>query len=479
MRFGLGAGVRRFGDDGRVVLGGDPTALLRLSGTGASVLDATLSDASPDTPAAIALVDRLLTRGVLVAEPDPGDGPYRALDVTVVVPVRDDAEGVARLLRSVDACPVDERPAGVVVVDDGSADPSALAEVVARFESAQHGPDGIEVTLRRRSTSGGPGVARNDGSELVATPLVAFLDADCTIVQGWLGPLLGHFALDGVAMVAPRVAAGRSIAPGRGGALVWGHDRVRSPLDLGDTAARVRPGGRVSYVPSAALVVELDRLRAVGGFDPTLRVGEDVDLVWRIVDDGGVVAYEPRAAVRHEVRPDVVSFVRQRQMYGRSAAVLDQRHPGQVAPARLSRWSAAVAACLLVGGPGLPAAGALVGWTSWKLRDQLDGVPAGAALRLGVSGHWAAVRQLLRASLRVWWPLLVVAAPWSRRSRKVLAAALTLAVVEAGRDGVAARALPIAVLDDVAYGAGVWRGCIRERSLRALLPRVDDRQREG
>jgi hypothetical protein len=30
----------------------------------------------------------------------------------------------------------------------------------------------------------------------------------------------------------------------------------------------------------------------------------------------------------------------------------------------------------------------------------------------------------------------------------------------------------LAVVDDLAYGAGLWRGCWRARSLRALLPAI-------
>jgi mycofactocin glycosyltransferase len=30
---------------------------------------------------------------------------------------------------------------------------------------------------------------------------------------------------------------------------------------------------------------------------------------------------------------------------------------------------------------------------------------------------------------------------------------------------------PVRVLDDVAYGAGVWRGVLRERTIAPLLPR--------
>ena len=468
MRHRLDDEVRRFGDDGRVVLGGDPVGLLRLSTAGAAALDRLAGGDEPSTQGEVSLTDRLVDRGVLVPDPVPASGPFRSTDVTVVVPVRDDAAGVARLLGSLGAAATAATTATavaeVVVVDDGSVDPD---ELVAAVRDAA---TGVAARVLRRDRSGGPAAARNTGAAVARTPLLAFLDADCTVTAGWLDVLLGHFADERVAVVAPRVIASRSARPGRGGDVVWAHDRVRSPLDMGEHAARVAPGRRVSYVPSAAMVVRADRLALVGGFDESLRVGEDVDLLWRLTGDEQVVRYEPAAAVAHEVRPDLASFVTQRVAYGGSAALLDERHPGQVTPARLSRWSAAVAAGLLVGGPAVPAAAALVAWTSWRLRDQLDGVPTAAVLRLGVGGHWSAVRQLLRASLRVWWPLLVAASPWSRRARRVLGAALVLALAEARRDGVAPGALPLAVLDDVAYGAGVWRGCLRRRSLRALRP---------
>jgi hypothetical protein len=37
------------------------------------------------------------------------------------------------------------------------------------------------------------------------------------------------------------------------------------------------------------------------------------------------------------------------------------------------------------------------------------------------------------------------------------------------------RFVAVGVLDDVAYGLGVWRGCLRVRSLAPLRPRVRGR----
>ena len=81
--------------------------------------------------------------------------------------------------------------------------------------------------------------------------------------------------------------------PGRG--VLARYERWRSPLDLGPTPARVRSVTRISYVPAAAAVVRVAALAAVGGFDVTLRFGEDVDLVWRL--DAAWMAGPLRAGV--------------------------------------------------------------------------------------------------------------------------------------------------------------------------------------
>lgn len=490
MRYRLDRRVRRPGD-GAVLLGGDPTRLFRLGPAGVDLLDRVLRGDQPRPGAEAALIERLSAAGVLVPAPAPADSPFSVDDVTVVIPVRDDAGGLSRLLASLAlAGRLHGSTPRVVVVDDGSTDPDRVAAAVdtragdtGQFDTGAAEIGRLDVTVLRRRASGGPGVARNDGAVSAKTALLAFLDADCVVPAHWLGPLLGHFADPTVGIVAPRVGASPHVAhttspssPQSGGAhapawgprWVWGHDRVRSPLDLGADPARVRPGGRVGYVPSAAMLVRRDRFEELGGFDPALRTGEDVDLVWRAVERGWSVRYEPAVTVDHEVRGGLGAFVSQRVAYGRSAAALEVRHPGAVAPARLGPWSAALAGLLLAGGPGVPAAGLLAGWSTWQLHRRLEGVAFSDTVRLGLGGHWSALRQLLRMSLREWWPLVVPAAAVSRRARRVLLAALGVSLIEAALDGVAPESLPLVPVDDMAYGAGVWIGCVQQRSLRGL-----------
>ncbi len=186
-----------------------------------------------------------------------------------------------------------------------------------------------------------------------------------------------------------------------------------SPLDLGPSAAAVVPLGRVSYVPAAVLVARVEVLASLGGFDEEMRVGEDVDLVWRAVEAGHLVRYEPASEVTHKPRPDWHSWAAQRFDYGLSAAALDRRHRGAVAPVVCSASSTAAWALV---GLGHPVVGASVGvGSTMVLTRRLEGVPPSAAMQIALRGHLGAGRQLARAGIRPWWPVLVAGSLVSRR----------------------------------------------------------------
>ena len=424
--------------DGRLIIAGSPLRLFRVSTGGALVLEAARTGEQPDTAIVADLIDRFVQAGALHPEPDAGVAPFTADDVTVVIPVFGDAPLVPAGMRT-------------VVVDDGSATPVAA-------------PGATVVRLDRNQ---GPAAARNAGLATVSTPLVAFVDADVTLPTGWLEPLLAHFADPRVALVAPRVQG----AAGQGALATY--ERRHSPLDLGTEPARVAAGTRVSYVPAAALVCRTEEVRALGGFDEQMRVGEDVDLVWRLADAGRRCRYEPAVAVQHRPRADVRSMVRQRMGYGRSAAPLATRHRNALVPARMSSWSLAV--WLLVAARRPLLALAVAGGTTVALQRKLGDVPRSESARLALLGHLAAGGQLATATRRVWWPVAAFAALCSRRLRPVVAAAYVVPVVV---DAVRNRsALPLVDaslqwLDESAYGAGVWCGVVAEREPGPLLPGI-------
>ena len=461
MRYRVDPTVRIL-DDGRVVLGGSPIRLFRLSDAGArwfaDVVDGRDQVVGVDPPTSrSALLRRFTDAGVVHPVPEPASD-RATVRATVVVPVRDRAEQLDRLLRTLRSASsghVGVEVAEVIVVDDGSIDAAAHAAVAAR-----HG-----ARLLRREESGGPAAARHDGIVAAGHEVVAVVDSDVEVCPGWLDPLVAHLVDDHVAAVAARVCS----APGVG--VFAAHDQHRSPLDLGPTPARVAPGTRVSYVPAAAMVIRRGAYDAVGGFDRALRFGEDVDLEWRLVAAGWSVRHEPLVPVRHAPRADLRSWLRQRFDYGTSAAPLAARHPTALAPVRCSPWSLAVWILVILGHP--VAALVVAGGTAAALARRLDGVPSLSAAELAVRGHLGAGRLLARAVVRVWWPVALLAALVSRRVRHVLLGATVVAAADHwwnDGDPLALRLVPIALLDDLAYGAGVWAGCLRAGAPRALLP---------
>ena len=436
-------------DGGRVLLGGAPPRMLRLTPAGRALL-ADGGFAVTD-PTSRALARRLLDSGVVHPVPDAdGPGPEH---VTVVVPVKDRTVAVARLLA---ALPTDL--GGVIVVDDGSADPDALR--------AAAGSAGARVL--RHAHPRGPAAARNAGLAEATTPFVAFLDSDVLPTPGWLGPLLAHLADPAVGLVAPRIVA---LPPVRG--WLGRYEAVRSSLDLGPDPAVVVPRTRVAYVPSAAMLV---RRGAVGaGFDDDMHVAEDVDLVLRLHATGWRLRYEPTSRVAHDHRTGLRAWWLRKAYYGSGAAPLALRHRGAVPPLVLTPWSTAVVGLLLARQP--LAALAVAAAAAERLNRQLGSrTTAARTVALGAVG---AIAQTADGITRHYWPLTALACATSRRARRVVAA---VAVVEGLVDWHRHRRWDPRVrpgplghvvahrLDDLAYGTGLWWGAVRHRTLAPLRP---------
>lgn len=437
-----------------ILIGGTPLRVIRLSAPGTRLLDAWASGRPVGPDKAARLLARRLVDSALADPVPPASGCPRAADVTVVVPVRDRPAGLEATLSSL-------RGVDVVVVDDASEQPVRT---------------GSHRVIRRRE-AGGPAAARNTGWRSIESAIVVFVDADCLPGTGWLELLLGHFSDPLVGAVAPRVVS----VPGPG--LAARYETVRSPLDMGPDQGPVRPGSRIPYVPTACLAVRRRAIESCGGFDETLRFGEDVDLVWRLADAGWSVRYEPTAVVSHPPRASYPAWARQRFDYGRSAAPLSARHGSCTAPAALSPWSTAVWGLVAAG--RIPAGAAVAGGLSAlvAMRAGRDAPTRRALIILAARGHLLAGASIAAAVRRAWTPFLLLGLLLPTKVRRSATASLLAAflvpLAEWAAPGAAAkrRALgpvPWCALrwsDDLSYQAGLWAGAIEHRSVRALLPR--------
>ncbi|WP_053226738.1 glycosyltransferase [Solirubrobacter soli] len=552
-------------EGGRVLIGGRPTRLLRLTAAGAELVAGWRAGAPVGTSAgARALAERLVSAEL--AHPRFAAGDVSPRDVAIVIPVRDRPDELAACLERVGPC------REIVIVDDASrapiatparaaspapAPPRAASPAPAPLRAAPPAPAppraappapappraaspapappraappapaplraappapapapptpprAASVRVIRRDVSGGPAAARNDGVAATDAPFVAFLDSDTLPTAGWLEPLLAHFADPRVGAVAPRVRvpAGRSA--------LARYEAVRSPLDLGPDPGIVGPGRRVGYVPAAALVVRRDALAGAAPaaptspragsppapsppaavtsspaavtsspaavtsspaaapsspaaaalaapFDPSLRFGEDVDLVWRLAAAGWTVRYEPASVVEHPHRATLRAWLRQRAAYGSSAGPLARRHPGKMRHVVVGRDALLPWALALAGRPRLALLAAL----------PHDVLRRSSPAALALEARARTARQIADAAWRAHAPALAT----TGRGRRFLAGALLAgsATDYATRRPALdpARFTALRVADDLAYTAGVWAGCLRARTLAPLIPEV-------
>lgn len=448
--------------DGSTFFGGSPARVMRLSGTGLRAWTE-LRDAPVRSAAAGSLARRLTDAGL--AHPRPPD-PADPSDVTVVIPVRDRLAMLDRCLTAIGgAYPV-------VVADDGSSEPRAVADIAARHAA----------TLQRRANSGGPGAARNTGLAVVSSDIVAFLDSDCLPPPGWIDRLAAHFADPLVGAVAPRIVALPSAtSAGR-------YSAISRNLDLGDREARVMPATRVAYVPTAALIVRRAAVAEVAigrdAFDPALRYGEDVDLVWRLHEAGWRIRYDPAVQVHHQEPDTWPALLGRRFRYGTSAAPLARRHPTAMAPLVLHPWPAVTVVGLLAGRPTVAGLGFVTSVLTMIRIMRRAGLPTKGVQGAMVTAAYQTWLGVGRYSTQFGAPLLaaVLLAPggrtrrrrWGRRAAVaslLLGPALTT-WADRRPDLGPLRFMAGRLAEDVAYGAGVYAGCARSRTITPIQPVV-------
>ena len=201
-----------------------------------------------------------------------------------------------------------------IVVDDGSADD--LSHLLL--------PAGDRLVLLRNPISAGAAAARNRGIAAARAPLVAFLDDDDEYEPGFLGSVVAAFAR------APQAEFCMT-----GALRCYADARVRSePFDAD-------PAGHDFLRRASAsrgLCARTEALRRCGGFDPTLPVSEDVDLLLRMAEAGArpVFVREPLVRIHEHAGPSLSRGASAAQ-HAAASQRLWQRHK-EFFRARRSLW---------------------------------------------------------------------------------------------------------------------------------------------
>ena len=191
----------------------------------------------------------------------------------------------------------------VIVVDDGSTDSTgAIAESY-----------GFRVI---RTENRGLSRARNTGLAAATGEIVAYIDDDAYPDPDWLTYLV--LTLSSSSHVG---VGGPNLTPAEDGPVA--QCVARAPGNpthvlLTDEEAEHLPGCNMAFRKSA--------LEAIGGFDPRFRTaGDDVDVCWRLREQGWTLGFSPAATVWHHRRSSVSAYLRQQLSYGAAEHLLARK----------------------------------------------------------------------------------------------------------------------------------------------------------
>src|SRR5947208_3887327 len=93
------------------------------------------------------------------------------------------------------------------------------------------------------------------------------------------------------------------------------------------------------HIPGCNMAFWKDRLEAIGGFDVRYRTaGDDVDVCWRLQQQGWTLGFSAAAMVWHKRRDSVRGYLRQQRGYGKAEALLEAKWPDRYNGAGHVTW---------------------------------------------------------------------------------------------------------------------------------------------
>jgi glycosyltransferase involved in cell wall biosynthesis len=194
--------------------------------------------------------------------------------------------------------------------------------------------------------------ARNTGWQVARNEIVAYTDDDACVDPHWLTMLALNYAdpkvncVTGTTYPLELETAAQEFFEKYGGMQRGFHRRVYSP----GTWSTFFPLGSGRYGAGVNMSIRRSTLEAMGGFDVALDVGSigrgggDLDIMARVLRDGGKLVYDPRAICWHQHRRTMSQLRRQMFDYGWGFAAFCMKYAhdlelGNFSMAMLKRWS--------------------------------------------------------------------------------------------------------------------------------------------
>jgi mycofactocin system glycosyltransferase len=411
------------------------------------------------------LLDELVRKGFLEREGISSLSEYPF--VSIIVPVRNRPIDIEECLHSLSNLVYPPEKSEILVVDDASTD--RTTQVVSEFP----------VQLIKLKENRQAPYCRNLAAQKAKGDILAFIDSDCLADPHWLQELTPTFKDRAVA------AVGGVVASYFGESVLDRYEEVKSSLIIGRRFRRSLENEKFFYVPSCNLLVRRNLFLKLGGFREELFVGEDVDLCWRLQDEGYFVEFRPVGTIFHKHRNRLGPFCARRFDYGTSEPLLQRLHSNRgkemfFAPGASLFWGAAVFTPVLKFIPMLFVCGiimfadTLIRWGRVRSKQILIRFPTlFLSVLRGYFAHLYLWCAFMSRYYLIWAIPVLPLCPFAFATIIFmhLFAGIMEFAIQKPRLGLL-RFLFYFSLDQLSYQLGVWWGCLRNFDFRAVNPRV-------
>lgn len=185
-----------------------------------------------------------------------------------------------------------------IVVDDGG--DTSLEPIVRKFQND------LRLTLLTQDNTG-PSGARNLGATWAQGEYLAFIDDDCLPDPSWLQSLADRFETD-----PSCIYGGRAVNALRGNFCSTATQLLADYL-----SENYKPGDNLGgFFPTNNLAIPREIFVDIGGFDATMRFGEDRDFCYRLQSRGYRFAFAPEAVVYHFHALNLLTLLQLHFSYG-------------------------------------------------------------------------------------------------------------------------------------------------------------------
>ncbi|MCU4973005.1 glycosyltransferase [Halobacteria archaeon AArc-m2/3/4] len=230
------------------------------------------------------------------------------MNVSIIIPVYNDPQGLRTTVTSI-LQSEQTTDCELLLVDNNSSDNTA--DVITALESNWESVTGLEETHIQSSYA-----ARNTGIRNASSDILAFVDADMTVLKDWLESALDTFQSTGADYMGCNV----ELTPPEDPPLPSRYDRhtgfpVEQYLE------------HQHFAPTCCLFVRRDVFEDVGLFDHRLISGGDKEFGNRVHEAGYDVHFANDVTMYHPTRNTLPEHIKKDIRVGRGLCQLQRYHP--------------------------------------------------------------------------------------------------------------------------------------------------------